>query len=173
MKITIIGRKMDVKPSLKQHIEEKLAKLDKYFRDDADAYVTLSHEKNGERLELTVSSVGTLFRAEEQDTTFQNALDTALDTIIRQIRKNKTRLAKRLKEGAIKPFEAEAELDDEEIITVRRKSFVLKPMTVEEAILQMNLLGHTFFMFINEDTGSDSVVYKRKHGGYGLIEPER
>ena len=102
MKINIIGRRMEVEESLKQLISKKLTKLDKYFRDDAVAYVTLSHEKNAERLELTVSSTGMLFRSEEIDSTFNNALDTAVDTIERQIRKNKTRLEKRLREGSLR-----------------------------------------------------------------------
>ena len=102
MKINIIGRRMEVEESLKQLISKKLTKLDKYFRDDAVAYVTQSHEKNAERLELTVSSTGMLFRSEEIDSTFNNALDTAVDTIERQIRKNKTRLEKRLREGSLR-----------------------------------------------------------------------
>ena len=175
MNTNIIGRKIDVRAGLKEHIEDKLSKLDKYFRDDAVAYVTLSHEKNSERLELTVTSCGTLYRSEEEDTTFQNALDTAIDTIVRQIRKNKTRLARRLRDGAIKDIELEPsgadDFEDDETM-VRRKTFVLKPMTVEEAILQMNLLGHTFYMFLNEETGRNAVIYKRKNSGYGLIEPE-
>ena len=168
MKINIIGRRMEVEESLKQLISKKLTKLDKYFRDDAVAYVTLSHEKNAERLELTVSSTGMLFRSEEMDSTFNNALDTAVDTIERQIRKNKTRLEKRLREGSLR-FADEPE-ESEEVFGIREKVFVMKPMSPEEAILQMNLLGHSFFVFRNTDDNSISVVYRRNNGGYGMIE---
>jgi len=172
MKINIIGRRMEVDESLKALIDKKLAKLDKYFKDDAVAYVTLSHEKNAERLELTVSSGGTLFRAEERDETFNNALDTAIDVIERQIRKNKTRLEKRLREGAFRTIDAQPE-EFEEAFRIREKTFVMKPMTPDEAILQMNLIGHEFFLFLNTETDAMSVVYKRKDGGYGLIRPEK
>lgn len=172
MKINIIGRRMEVEDSLKQLITKKLTKLDKYFKDDAVAYVTLSHEKNAERLELTVSSTGMLFRSEKTDLTFNNALDTAVDTIERQIRKNKTRLEKRLKAESLREFTDEPE-EDEENFSIREKVFVMKPMTPEEAILQMSLIGHEFFMFRNAETGEAAVVYKRKKGGYGLINPEK
>lgn len=173
MKINIIGRRMEVDEGLKQLIAKKLSKFDKFFKDDAVAYVTLSHEKNAERLELTVSSGGTLFRSEERDDTFNNALDTALETIERQIRKNKTRLEKRLREGAFRAIELPPEENEEENFTIREKTFVIKPMTPEEAILQMNLIGHSFYMFENSETGNAAVVYKRKNGGYGLILPEK
>lgn len=172
MKINIIGRRMEVEENLKLIIQKKLAKFDKYFKDDAVAYVTLSHEKNAERLELTVSSGGTLYRSEEMDETFNNALDTAVDTIERQIRKNKTRLEKRLKEGAFKSFGSIPE-DYEETFSIREKTFIMKPMSPEEAILQMNLIGHEFFMFQNSETGGAAVVYKRHNGGYGMIMPEK
>ncbi len=172
MKINIIGRRMDVDESLKSLIDRKLAKLDKFFKDDAVAHVTLSREKNAERLELTVSSGGTLFRAEERDETFNNALDTVIDVIERQIRKNKTRLEKRLREGAFRTVEEQPE-EFEEVFRIREKTFVMKPMTTEEAILQMNLLGHAFFLFLNTETDAMSVVYKRQDGGYGLIRPEK
>lgn len=172
MKINIIGRRIEVEDSLKQLITKKLTKLDKYFKDDAVAYVTLSHEKNSERLELTVSSTGMLFRSEETDSTFNNALDTAVDTIERQIRKNKTRLEKRLRAETLHELPDEPE-DDGETFSIREKVFVMKPMTPEEAILQMNLIGHEFFMFRNSETGEAAVVYRRKNGGYGLINPEK
>ena len=170
MKINIIGRRMEVEESLKQLISKKLTKLDKYFRDDAVAYVTLSHEKNAERLELTVSSTGMLFRSEEIDSTFNNALDTAVDTIERQIRKNKTRLEKRLREGSLR-FTDEPE-ESEEVFGIREKVFVMKPMSPEEAILQMNLLDHSFYVFRNVADDAVSVVYRRNNGGYGIIETQ-
>ncbi|MBR4466742.1 MAG: ribosome-associated translation inhibitor RaiA [Clostridia bacterium] len=171
MKITIIGRQMDVPEELKVLIDKKLAKFDKFFKDDAVAYVTLSRKRSLEILELTISSGGTLFRSEEENSTFQNAFDCAIDSIERQIRKNKTRLEKRLREGA---FVREAPVmpeEEEGEFKIRVKSFTLKPMTPEEAILQMNLLGHEFFMFRNTETGGSCVVYKRKDGNYGMIVP--
>ena len=171
MKITIIGRQMDVPEELKALIDKKLAKFDKYFRDDAVAYVTLSRKRNLEILELTISSGGTLFRSEEENSTFQNAFDCAIDSIERQIRKNKTRLEKRLREGAFVREAAAMPEEEEGEFKIRVKSFTLKPMTPEEAILQMNLLGHEFFMFKNIESGVSSVVYKRKDGNYGMIVP--
>ncbi len=172
MKINIIGRKINVRESFKEVVEKKLAKLDKYFKDDASAYVTMSMEKNSERLEVMVTNGSLLFRAEESADTFVNALDTAVDTIERQIRKNKTRLEKRLREGAFREIGEQPE-EFEETFNIREKTFVIKPMTPEEAILQMNLIGHEFFMFENSETGNAAVVYKRKNGGYGLINPEK
>lgn len=172
MTINIIGRKLNVRDGFKELVEKKLEKLDKYFKDDAVAHVTMTKEKNGERLEITVASGAMLFRAEECDETFNNSLDTAVDTIERQIRKNKTRLEKRLREGAFRVIEEQPEEFEEEF-EVREKSFVMKPMSVEEAILQMNLIGHEFFMFENSETGNAAVVYKRKKGGYGLLNPEK
>ena len=172
MKINVIGRKLNVRDSFRELVEKKLEKLDKFFKDDAEAYVTMSKEKSGERLEITVSSGAMLFRAEECDETFNNSLDRAVDTIERQIRKNKTRLEKRLREGAFRTIEEQSEVY-EEAFEIREKTFVMKPMTPEEAILQMNLIGHEFFMFENSETGNAAVVYKRKNGGYGLINPEK
>ena len=172
MTINIIGRKLNVRDSFKELVEKKFEKLDKYFKDDAVAHVTMTKEKNGERLEITVTSGAMLFRAEECDETFNNSLDAAVDTIERQIRKNKTRLEKRLREGAFRVIEEQPEEFEEEF-EVREKNFVMKPMSVEEAILQMNLIGHEFFMFENSETGNAAVVYKRKNGGYGLLNPEK
>ena len=177
MKINIIGRKLNVRDSFKELVEKKLEKLDKFFKDDAVAYVTMSKEKNGERLEITVSSGAMLFRAEECDETFNNSLDRAVDTIERQIRKNKTRLRKKLREGLIPDgftpeiIEAHEEIDVPETI-IRKKKFEYTPMSPEEAVMQMNLLGHTFFVFNDADTGKTCVVYTRRDGNYGLIEPE-
>ena len=172
MKINVIGRQMDVPEDLKQLFDKKLAKFDKFFKDDAVAYITLSRKHNREKLELTISSSSTLFRSEEESNTFNNALDEAIESIERQIRKNKTRLEKRLREGAFIKDAAELpEVEEESEFEVRVKKFVLKPMTPEEAILQMNLLGHEFFMFMNVENGSTCVVYKRKDNKYGMIEP--
>lgn len=179
MKITIIGRQVEVTDELKQLFDKKLQKFDKFFRDDAVAYITLKREHNFEILELTISSGGTLYRSEEKNSTFNNALDESIEAIERQIRKNKTRLEKRLREGAfikdvVNTAAVTAVADDEEPdFKIRVKSFPMKPMSAEEAILQMNLLGHEFFVFENDETGYVNVVYKRKNKQYGMIVPEK
>ncbi|MFA6947679.1 MAG: ribosome-associated translation inhibitor RaiA [Eubacteriales bacterium] len=174
MKITTIGRQMDVPEDLKALFDKKLSKFDKYFKDDAVAYITLSKKRGREILELTISSGGTLYRSEEENSTFQSALDCAVDSIDGQIRKNKTRLEKRLREGAfLKNTQLSSDIAEEEPeFNIRVKTFTFKPMTPEEAILQMNLLGHEFFAFKNIENSSVNVVYKRRDGGYGMIVPE-
>jgi putative sigma-54 modulation protein len=174
MKITINARQMTVRDSLKELVYEKLSKLDKYFCEEGDATVTFSRKRNNVNLEVTIYAANTLFRSETEDETFQNALDRSIDTIERQIRKNKTRLEKRLKEGVFENGDtADDYIDDEPEFKIRTKTFSFKPMSVEEAILQMNLLGHEFFVFEDQVTEDTCVVYKRKDGDYGLIVPER
>ena len=168
---------MDVPRDLKELFEKKLQKFDKFFKDEVEAVITLSRKKNLECLELMITANGTHFRSEESDSTFQNALDKAVDTIERQIRKNKTRLEKKFRGGAFDVdayFEDNyADSSDEELeFEIRTKTFSFKPMSVEEAILQMNLLEHQFYVFTNQDTEQVNVVYKRKNGGYGLIVPD-
>lgn len=173
MKVTINARQMTVRESLKELVFEKLDKLDKYFQREGEATVTFSRKRNKENLEITISAANTLFRCEVEDETFQNALDRSIDMIERQIRKNKTRLEKRLREDAFAvPYEAMEELEEEPEFKIRHKSFTYKPMSVDEAILQMNLLDHTFFVFKDAQTEDVCVVYKRKDGDYGLISPE-
>ena len=174
MKILIYGKKMTVRDSLKEAVEKKLRKFDKFFGEDTEAFVTCKARKGVKILEITVNYGGTTFRCEEESDTFLSALDRAIEGLERQIRKNKTRLEKRMKSGA---FVIEEEDDDEYVeegeFEIRVKTFSMRPMTVEEAILQMNLLGHEFFVFTDADTGLISVVYKRKAGSYGLITPEK
>ena len=172
MKVTIVGRQMNVWDEMKTAIETKLAKLDKYFSDECSATATLSTVKNQKRLEITIVAAGTIFRSEVEDETFRNALDRAVYTIERQIRKNKTRLAKRLRSGAFDQGFSDTgeELEEDKEFTIRRKSFTLKPMSEEEAIMQMNLLGHEFFVFKDDTSDEVCVVYKRHDNTYGLIE---
>ncbi|MDD6799847.1 MAG: ribosome-associated translation inhibitor RaiA [Firmicutes bacterium] len=174
MKITITGRQMTVPEDFRELCEKKLSKFDKFFKDDAVAYVTLSRKRSKENLELTISSSGILYRCEEENATFNSALDEAVEAIERQIRKNKTRLEKKLREGAfVKEAMNSAAIEEEPEFQIRVKTFDLKPMTAEEAILQMNLLGHEFFVFVNTDTGETNVVYKRKDQNYGMIVPSK
>ncbi len=171
MKITIVGRQMNVWDEMKALIEDKLSKLDKYFGDECSATATLSSKHNKKCLEITIVSAGTIFRSEIQDETFRNALDRALYSIERQIRKNKTRLAKRLRADAFDYgiIDTGEDFDEEPEFTIRRKSFAIKPMSVEEAIMQMNLLDHEFFVYKDDSSDEVCVVYKRRDGDYGLI----
>jgi putative sigma-54 modulation protein len=178
MRIKIVGRQMEVPKDFFELADKKLSKYDKFFNDDAIAIVTLRKRKTGkEILELTITSSGLMFRGEEEDSTFQNALDSVMESIEKQIRKNKTKLEKRLRNGVF-PKEIIPEEIPEDAVTatsdapVRIKEFVLKPMSVDEAILQMNMLGHQFFVFLDQDTSKVCVVYERKDGKYGLIIPK-
>lgn len=171
MKITIVGRQMNVWDEMKALIEDKLSKLDKYFGDECSATATLSSKHNKKCLEITIVSAGTIFRSEIQDETFRNALDRALYSIERQIRKNKTRLSKRLRADAFDYgiIDTGEDFDEEPEFNIRRKSFAIKPMSVEEAIMQMNLLDHEFFVYKDDSSDEVCVVYKRRDGDYGLI----
>lgn len=174
MKITIYGKQMTVRESLKLAVEKKLCKFDKFFGEETEAFVTCKVRKGDKIIEITVNYGGTTFRSEEESETFITALDRAVESLERQIRKNKTRIEKRVKRGAF----VIAEDDDDEYIEesefeIRTKTFPFKPMTAEEAILQMNLLGHSFFAFTDAETEDVCVVYKRKDGNYGLIIPEK
>lgn len=176
MKITITGRKCTPRESFKEHAEKKLAKIERFFGPDIEAKVTATVEKSSQNVEITVNNSGMVFRAEERAQNMNEALDKCVDTLIRQIRKNKTRIEKKIKSASIdSAFIDEPETDVPEEVEyelVRQKSVLLKPQSVEEAILQMNLLGHQFYLFLNEEHGDVNVVYKRSDGGYGLITPE-
>lgn len=173
MTLTITGRKVPVTNDFSQRAEKKLAKFDKFFDADAHADITVTQERNAQRVEITIRTAGMLFRAEAAESDANEALDKLVDILFRQIRRNKTRLEKRLRTDA---FIDDAqwgatEAEESEYRIVRSKKFPVKPMDVEEAILQMNMLGHQFFMFRNMDTGEINVVYARHDGNYGLLEP--
>lgn len=171
MTTRIIAKKFTVNDEVKAWLQKKLKKLDKFFPEDTEVAVTLASQKNGERVELTINRNGAIFRAEEVDRDYLGALERAVDVIERQIRKNRTRLEKKI---YIKKdtFSAEDKTEAEDEFKISKvKKFDIIPMTVEEAILQMNLLSHTFFLFRNAETGNLNVVYKRKENDYGLIEP--
>jgi len=175
MKFIISGKNFDVTEALKERVNKKLGKLDKFFNSETEAQVTMSVQKNRHILEVTIQSNGITLRAEVTGDDMYGCIDRAEDILERQIRKNKTRLEKRLHTGVFKPeyFNADVHVEEEtDFQVVRTKRFAVKPMPVDEAILQMNLLGHEFFMFSNAQTNQVNVVYKRKNGGYGLIEPE-
>ena len=176
MNITYIGRQVTVYADMKQMVEKKLAKFDRYFPENADAAVTFRKIRDMECMEITISVGSTLFRAEEQADKYATALVRCVDTIEGQIRKNKTRLAKRMRTAFVSPDPAPGEAPDpadDAPFRIRTKRFALRPMTAEEAILQMNLLNHTFYMFLNADTNETCVVYKRDDGDYGIIAPDK
>lgn len=175
MKFTFTEKRMDSSEELRAYAIKKIGKLDKLFKTEADAYVTFSTERGRFLAEITIRSNGMFYRASELTNDMYASVDSGVAAIERQIRRNKTRLEKRLREGALEreatPTYAPAEDDGEdEFNIVRSKRFSIKPMSPEEAILQMNLLGHEFFVFKNtESDEAISVVYSRRHGGYGLI----
>ena len=154
MKMNFTARQMRVYDQVKENAEKKLAKFDKFFGDDAEMDITFSMPNDLERVEITIRANGMVFRAEEADKTFANAIDAATEALERQIRKNKTRLQKKLKSGAFDIIDNDLGdgCEEEYVQEIRTKTFPFKPMNVEEAILQMNMLGHDFFVFKDADT---------------------
>ncbi len=180
MNLNYTGKNMDLTDALRDVTEKKMGKLDKYFQKDIQGNVTFSSEKNRKIIEVTINLPGTIIRAEESSDDMYASIDKAVDVLERQVRKYKTRLQNKYKNTETIKFEnltplnekeKEQEEDDSPKI-VRRKRFVLKPMHEEEAVLQMELLGHNFFVYMDGDTGDTNIVYKRKDGNYGLIEPD-
>lgn len=182
MKFRITVKKINLKEKglteqqAKDYVEKKLGKLDKFFREESEARVVLGTIKDEEYIEASIFASGMIYRAEESDEDILTAIDKIVDVIERQIRKNKTRLEKKIKRDSFADnmllsgaSYTEGE-DQDEFEIVKRKRFKVKPMSDEEAILQMNLLGHNFFVFKNVETNEPNVVYKRKDGKYAIIE---
>ena len=174
MKLNFTGKNMEVTEALKDITSKKLGKLEKYFQEDIQGDVVFSTEKNRKIIEVTINLPGTILRAEESSDDMYVAIDNSVDILERQIRKHKTKLQRRYNNGETIRFENIAPLEDEEEgpRVVKIKRFDMKPMSVEEAILQMELLRHNFFVFLDAETDNLNVLYKRKDGNYGLIEPE-
>jgi putative sigma-54 modulation protein len=176
MKFTIIGRKIEVTDKVRDYVEKKLGKLDKFFKDESEARIVLGTIKENEYIEATIYAGGMIYRAEASDREILAAIDKIVDLIERQIRKNKTRLAKKIKKDAtldsllISGENYTEGEETKEFEIVKTKRFTVKPMAAEEAVLQMNLLGHNFFVFKNVETNEMNVVYKRKDGKYAIIE---
>ena len=175
MKFQYSEKKVKLPGNVHAYAEKKVMKLARFFEEDAEALVVFSVEKDRNNVELTVRGAGTLFRAHESTSDMFASIDAAVGTIERQIRKNKTRLARRLRQDAFSRTVEETsfapEEPEEELNIVRIKQFHMRPMRREEAIMQMNLLNHTFFAFRDEDNGGCfAVVYRRNDGGYGLID---
>ena len=176
MKFTFTEKRMDSSEELRAYSMRKIGKLDRFFKNEADAYVTFSVERGRFLAEITIRSNGLFYRASELTNDMYASVDSGVAAIERQIRRNKTRLEKKLREGALDAEQIPAyvsaaeEEEKDEFKIVRSKRFSIKPMSPEEAILQMNLLDHEFFVFKNmEENDAFSIVYKRKQGGYGLI----
>lgn len=175
MKITILLRHVVIDEKTKAIIEKKITKLDKFFDDEQEALVTLRKAGDTEILELTINAAGMIFRSEVKSESYLRAIDIAVDVIERQIRKNKTRLAKKIRSTAFDKTAAPDEIpeDEDKLEQIRVKEFTLKPMTVEEAILQMELIEHNFFVFQDQETEKIFVAYKRADGGYGVIKTNK
>ena len=175
MTFTFTGKKYEVSEELKAYAEKKVGKIDKLFRTESDASVTFSAERGRYTAEITLRNNGMFYRVTETTSDMFASIDSACAALVRQVRKNKTRLEKRLREGAFERTSAPVFVpeDDEEApeyTIIRNKRFSIKPMSPEEAVLQMDLLGHTFFAFRNQEANDAfSVVYKRNDGGYGMI----
>ena len=175
MKFQFREKKVKLPGNVHAYAEKKVMKLERFFDEDAEALIVFSVEKNRNQVELTVHGAGTWFRASESTSDMFASIDAAVATIEGQIRKNKTRLARRLKQDAfVRSVQEETSFvpeSEEDLSIVRSKKFYFKPMTREEAVMQMNLLDHNFFAFRDEDNGGTfAVVYKRNDGGYGLID---
>lgn len=174
MRFTITGKNIEVTDGLRSAVEEKIGKLDKYFSNETEAIVTLSVEKDRQKIEVTIPVKGTIIRAEEVSTDMYVSIDLVEEVIERQMRKYKNKIVEsKQAAAALNKKYVENDYDDEpEIKIVRSKKFGIKPMDPEEACIQMELLGHNFYVFSNAETDEVNVVYKRKNGTYGLIEPE-
>lgn len=171
MKTNCTGRKVNLKDAFLQRVDKRMAKVDKFFSDSAEAQVTVTVEKDRQTVEITVRDKGFMCRAEKMADRMEDAFDAAADLLERRIIKNRRRLDERMNLPEAPVEQPEAEEEDYEVI--REKHFCVKPATVEEAILQMNMLGHSFYLFRDADTDEINVVYCRKDGSYGVLIPER
>ena len=173
MKVTCTGRKVSLKPSFIEKAQAKLDKLDKFFAGEAEAQVTVTVEKSGQTVEITVREKGLVIRAEKMQERMEDALDDAVDLLTRRLVKNRKRLGDKLTRAVVDTVPTEEPADEEPYQVIREKHFPVKPCTVEDAILDMNLLGHSFYLF--RDAASDEIqlVYRRADGSYGVLIPER
>lgn len=173
MRFTITGKNIDVTEGLRQAIEDKLGKLDKYFTQDTEVQVTLSVEKERQKIEVTIPVKGSIIRSEQVSSDMYASIDLVQEVIERQLKKYKNKIIDAKQSGGnfVPDYFAE-DTQDDEVKIIRTKRFGIKPMDPEEACVQMELLGHSFYVFCNSETDEVNVVYKRKGNTYGLIEPE-
>lgn len=174
MRYIISGKNIDVTEGLKDAIYEKIGKLERYFTEDTEVHVTFSVEKERHKIEVTIPMKGNIIRAEEESSDMYVSIDLVEEIIERQLRKYKNKIIekKQAAHSLSKAFAEEEITDEEEIEIIRSKRFAIKPMDPEEACVQMELLGHDFYVFRNSETDEVNVVYRRKKNSYGLIEPE-
>ena len=174
MKFIISGKNIDVTDGLKTAIQEKLGKLERYFTPDTEVHVTLSVEKERQKIEVTIPVKGNIIRSEQVSSDMYVSIDLVEEVIERQLRKYKTKIINKQQEAGNfqKTFIEDDFMEDEEVKIISTKRFGIKPMYPEDACVQMELLGHNFFVFRNAETDEVNVVYKRKGNTYGLIEPE-
>ena len=178
MKYNVICKKIELSETRKEQFLKKVKKIDKFFDADIECKISVYEQKNEIVAEITIYDKGLILRAEARNRDLLAATDECLSNLDRQIRKNKTKLAKRLRDTSIENYSSIIEGTDtsgdveEEIKIIKRKRFTSKPMSAEEAVLQMNMLGHDFFVFADPETMETSIVYRRKDGNYGLIEAE-
>ena len=174
MNLVISGKNLDITEGLRSAIEEKIGKLERYFTDTTEVHVTLSTEKNRQKIEITIPMKGSIIRAEEVSSDMYVSIDLVEEVIERQLRKYKNKLIDKEQNAAhlSQSFIEADDFEDEDIQIIRSKKFAMKPMDPEEACVQMELIGHKFFVFRNSETDEVNVVYKRKGNTYGLIEPE-
>jgi putative sigma-54 modulation protein len=174
MKFIILGKNIEVTPGLKSAVEDKLGKLEKYFTEDTEVHVTLSVEKDRQKIEVTIPVKGSIIRSEQVSNDMYVSIDLVEEIIERQLKKYKTKLTDREQgAGSFKQEYLDKDfMDEEEVKIIRTKKFDIKPMYPEDACVQMELLGHNFYVFNNAENDRICVVYKRKGNTYGLIEPE-
>lgn len=177
MKINIIGKNLKVNDHIKEKVNESIQRLDKFFESEVNTNVTLSHVKNSNVAEITLMlKHGVVLRAEEEASSMEIAVEESINKIIRQLRKHKTNIEKKFRKNESIRFEmidnTSDELEEETIEIIKTKRFSVKPMNAEEAVLQMNMLNHDFYVFMNDQTDDINVVYRRKDAKYGLIEPD-
>ncbi len=174
MKYNIRGEKVEITPAIRSYIEEKIGKLDKYFEEasDVNANVVIKVRGNEQKIEITVPAMHYTLRSEESHSDLYAAIDLTVDKLERQIRKNKTKINSKIKRNIIQNFDIDLEdsFEQDDSKLLKRKKIDMKPMDEEEAILQMEMLGHSFFVFKNANTDSICVLYLRKDGNYGIIE---
>lgn len=174
MKFVIVGKNIDVTEGLRTAVEDKIGKLEKYFNPETEAHVTLSVEKERQKIEVTIPVKGSIIRSEQVSNDMYVSIDLVEEIIERQLKKYKNKLVDQKQSVSFfkKEFIEKDYMDEEEVRILRTKKFDIKPMYPEDACIQMELLGHNFFVFCNAETDQVNVVYKRKGNTYGLIEPE-
>lgn len=174
MKYIIVGKNIEVTEGLRAAVEDKIGKLEKYFMEDTEVHVTLSVEKDRQKIEVTIPVKGNIIRSEQVSSDMYVSIDLVEEIIERQLKKYKNKLIDKKQASACfrQEFIEKDYMDDEEVQIIRTKKFDIKPMYPEDACVQMELLGHSFYVFCNAETDQVNVVYKRKGNTYGLIEPE-